>query len=53
VPAIKSALLDQGLIIEVEMVFLLEKFISIISAKNAIWALVNLSTIIFYLIFGL
>ena len=47
--AIKSALLGQGLVIEIEMVFLAEKSISSISVKNAIGALVNLSTIIEYL----
>tara|TARA_Y100000994_G_scaffold212336_1_gene187119 strand:- start:1249 stop:1359 length:111 start_codon:yes stop_codon:yes gene_type:complete len=36
VHAIKSALLDQGLIIEVEMVFIADKNISSISVKNAI-----------------
>ena len=51
--AIRSALLGQGLVIEVEMVFLAEKSISSISVKNAIWALVNLSTIIEYLTLGL
>jgi hypothetical protein len=36
VHAIKSALLDQGLIIEVGMVSLAKKFISSILVKNAI-----------------
>tara|TARA_B100001540_G_scaffold172608_1_gene152429 strand:- start:146 stop:256 length:111 start_codon:yes stop_codon:yes gene_type:complete len=36
VHAIKSALLGQGLVIEIEMVFLAEKSISSISVKNAI-----------------
>ena len=51
--AIKPALLGQGLVIEVEMVFLAEKSISSISVKNAIWAIVNLSTIIEYLTLSL
>ena len=51
--AIKSALLGQGLVIEIEMVFLAEKSISSISVKNAIWAIVNLTTIIEYLTLSL
>ena len=51
--AIKPALLGQGLVIEVEKVFLAEKSISSISVKNAIWAIVNLTTIIEYLTLSL
>ena len=51
--AIKSVLLGQGLVIEIEMVFLAEKSISSISVKNAIWAIVNLTTIIEYLTLSL
>ena len=51
--AIKPALLGQGLVFEVEMVFLAEKSISSISVKNAIWAIVNLTTIIEYLTLSL